>query len=133
SFSGGLSLYAARGGARSVPALAISAHALESAHRNFALIVNTPKVRAYRHESVKADAFEWLAASQREFDLVILDPPALANNQSQRAQAIRAYQRLLTAGIKLLQPGGVLVAASCSAPVPASEFFELALKAAKAA
>ena len=37
SFSGGFSLYAARGGARSVTDLDISAHALDAARRNFAL------------------------------------------------------------------------------------------------
>ena len=61
SFSGGFSVYAARGGAKSVTDLDISAHALESAKRNFALNKNFPGVAACRHETVQADAFEWLA------------------------------------------------------------------------
>ena len=60
SFSGGFSVYAARGGANSVTDLDISAHALESAKRNFALNTNLPGVAACRHETVQADAFEWL-------------------------------------------------------------------------
>jgi len=132
SFSGGFSVYAARGGARSVLDLDISPHALESARRNFHLNNGVANVAACHHETVKADAFAWLKQTRaRKFDLVILDPPALAKNQTERPQAIRAYRTLLARGIKLLQPGGVLVAASCSAPIAASEFFELALGAAR--
>lgn len=50
SFSGGFSLYAARGGAKSVTDLDISAHALESARRNFALNQDSPPVALCRHE-----------------------------------------------------------------------------------
>ena len=46
SFSGGFSLYAARGGAASVTDLDISAHALASAERNFALNQSDPRRRA---------------------------------------------------------------------------------------
>ena len=133
SFSGGFSVYAARGGARSVLDLDISAHALESARRNFRLNASIPNVARCHHEAIKADAFGWLLdCAGRKFDLVVIDPPALAKNQSERPQAMRAYRKLLTAGIKSLQAGGILVAASCSAPVPNSEFFDLALKTAKA-
>src|ERR1035437_9552031 len=51
SCSGGFSVYAARGGAKSVTDLDISAHALESAKRNFALNQNFPGVAACRHET----------------------------------------------------------------------------------
>ena len=52
SFSGGFSLYAARGGASSVTDLDISAHALASAQRNFALNQTDPMMARCRHESV---------------------------------------------------------------------------------
>ena len=52
SFSGGFSVYAARGGAKSVTDLDISAHALASAKRNLALNQNFPGVAACRHETV---------------------------------------------------------------------------------
>ncbi len=66
SFSGGFSVYAARGGAVSVTDLDISPHALESARRNFALNQNFPNVAACRHETVQADAFEWIGKIARE-------------------------------------------------------------------
>src|ERR1019366_6189332 len=78
SFSGGFSVYAARGGAASVTDLDISAHALESAKRNFALNKNFPGVAACRHETVQADAFEWIEKTAEKFDLIVLDPPSLA-------------------------------------------------------
>src|SRR6185437_8661863 len=71
SFSGGFSLYAARGGASSVTDLDISAHALASAERNFALNQSDPAVARCRHERVQGDAFDWLAANEkRMFDLI---------------------------------------------------------------
>ncbi len=125
SFSGGFSLYAARGGAVSVTDLDISPHALASANRNFALNLHFPAINACRHESVKADAFDWLnstAAAPRSFDLIILDPPSLARRETERAQAIHAYGRLARSASELLAPQGILVACSCSAHVSTPEF-----------
>ena len=125
SFSGGFSLYAARGGARSTTDLDISPHALDSARRNFALNAADKNIAACRHVCVQADTFDWLAASDRaDFDLVILDPPSLAKRETERVGAIQAYRRLALLGIPRLRPGGILVAASCSAHVSATEFYD---------
>ncbi|MEF2279683.1 23S rRNA (cytosine(2499)-C(5))-methyltransferase [Deinococcus sp. YIM 134068] len=121
SFSGGFSLYAARGGASEVVSLDISAHALRSAERNFAL---NPELTA-RHETVQADVFEWLSQTRRDFDLIVLDPPSLARRESERAGAIRAYGKLASDGLRRLAPGGILVNASCSAHVSADEFWDV--------
>lgn len=131
SFSGGFSLYAARGGARSVIDLDISRHALEAGARNFALNADLPAVAACRREAVLADAFEWLAQRGRSFDLVIVDPPSLAKRESERAGAIAAYERLASDALRQVKPGGVLVAASCSAHVSAEEFFRAVERAAQ--
>ena len=126
SFSGGFSLYAARGGARSVTDLDISPHALESARRNFALNQSEAAVTNCRHETIQADAFLWLAANaQRKFDLIVLDPPSLAKREAERAGAIQAYGKLARHGVAHLNAGGILVAASCSAHVSSDEFFAM--------
>jgi 23S rRNA (cytosine1962-C5)-methyltransferase len=123
SFSGGFSLYAARGGAVSVTDLDISPHALTAANRNFELNQDDPAIAACHHETVKADAFDWLdAAEPKSFDLIVLDPPSLAKRETEREQAIGAYARLTRSAIKLLKPGGILVACSCSAHVSTEEF-----------
>ncbi len=143
SFTGGFSLYAARGGAWSVTDVDISPHALAASRRNFALNQQVPTVARCRHETVQADVFDWLAqlneipgdAAARlnrksprsekhaPFDLVILDPPSLAKREAERAGALKAYTRLVALGLARLGDQGILVACSCSAHVSAAEFF----------
>lgn len=131
SFSGGFSLYAARGGAKAVTDLDISAHALESAARNFKLNDADERIIGARREMVRADAFKWMEEDEQRFDMIIVDPPSLAKREKERGGAIRAYQRLNTRAIERLRPGGILVAASCSAHVAAAEFYDLVREAAQ--
>ena len=128
SFTGGFSLYSARGGARSVTDLDISRHALESAERNFSL---NPSLAAVERHAVQADAFRWLEEAEGNYDLIITDPPSLAKRESEREGAQRAYARLNAAALRRLRPGGILVAASCSAHVSADEFFQAVETAAR--
>jgi 23S rRNA (cytosine1962-C5)-methyltransferase len=124
SFTGGFSLYAARGGAVGVTDLDISAHALAGAERNFALNQSQAAVAACRHEIIQADAFDWLGEQrERKFDLIVLDPPSFAKREAERVGAVRAYGKLAQLGIERLARGGTLVACSCSAHVGAEEFF----------
>lgn len=125
SFSGGFSVYAARGSATSVCDLDISAHALESARRNFAL-----NKLSRTHETIQADTFEFLAQKpSRKFGLIVLDPPSLAKRESEKAGAVRAYRQLIQSALPWLDRGGILVAASCSGHVTPEEFFATVLKA----
>jgi 23S rRNA (cytosine1962-C5)-methyltransferase len=125
SFSGGFSVYAARGGAKSVSDLDISAHALQSARRNFALNNLTTQ-----HDTIQADTFEFLAQTpSRKYDLIILDPPSLAKRESEKPGALRAYRQLIQSALPWLDHDGILVAASCSAHVTSDEFFATVLKA----
>ena len=126
SFSGGFSLYAARGGAVRVDSLDLSSHALASARNNFSLNEDDTRISSCVHQTIQADAFEWLARGQpAQYDLVILDPPSLAIRDSARESALKGYAVLIRHGVRLLRPGGILVAASCSAHVTAAEFLEL--------
>jgi 23S rRNA (cytosine1962-C5)-methyltransferase len=130
SFSGGFSVYAARGGAKSVTNLDISAHALESAKKNYSLNQNFPGVAACHHETVQADTFDWLEKCAEKFNLIVLDPPSLAKRAAEREGAIRAYERLNSLGIARLSRDGILMAGSCSAHVSAPEFFDAVRRAA---
>lgn len=126
SFSGGFSLYAARGQARMVADLDISPVALESAKRNFALNQGNPLIARCPHETIQADAFDWLAdTGGRKFDLIVLDPPSLAKREAERVRAIEAYARLAATGLVRLRAKGILVSASCSAHVTREEFFQV--------
>jgi len=91
-----------------------------------------PGVAACCHDCVRANALEWLTATPvRKFDLIVLDPPSLAKREAQRARAIGAYRRLNADGLRWLAPGGMLVAASCSAHVSTEEFFGAARQTAR--
>jgi len=65
-------------------------------------------------EYVKADIFEWLKEPQRQFDVVSLDPPALAKSRSKATVALRAYRDLNARAMKWVKPGGLLLTSSCS-------------------
>ncbi|PKO06689.1 MAG: hypothetical protein CVU41_06205 [Chloroflexi bacterium HGW-Chloroflexi-3] len=127
SYNGGFSLYAARGKAKAVTSVDLNPLALESAQRNFTYNLDVPAIKVCRHETLVGDAFEYLqmaARNQGKFDLVILDPPMFAQNQSQIERAIATYQKLTRLGLGVLNPGGVLVQASCSSRVSATAFYE---------
>ena len=133
SFSGGFSLYAARGGARSATDLDLSAHALASAARNFELNNGVADPARCRHEMIQANAFDWLEENRsRSFDLIVLDPPSFAKRESERNGAIRSYEKLIASALNHLRRAGILVAASCSAHVSAPEFFTTVRRAATA-
>lgn len=133
AYSGGFSVYAARGGARSVVSVDTSAPALEAATRNWARNEQFAGVAAAAHETVAEDAFELLARMGKgacRFELVIVDPPAFAQEQAQVQQALLAYERLTRLSLAVLQPGGTLVQASCSSRVDADTFFATVRRAA---
>jgi 23S rRNA (cytosine1962-C5)-methyltransferase len=131
SFTGGFSVYAADGGARTVTDLDISSHALAGAKRNFTLNQTRANIAACRHETIQADTFDWLEKNpKRKFGLIVLDPPSFAKRENEKPGAIAAYTRLARLGIQHLEPDGILVACSCSAHVTTDEFFDAVRKAA---
>ena len=81
----------------------------------------------------QANAFELLRtleADKQHFDVVVLDPPALAKRQAGDHAALRAYQEMILRGLRLTKPGGLAVACSCSGRVSRSQFDELVSAAA---
>ncbi len=127
AYTGGFSLYAARGGAREVLSVDTSQPALEAAQRNFNHNRSHPAIAVCRHEILGGDAFELidnLAVKSRKFEMVILDPPSFAKSQAEVEKALKAYQRLTHLGLSVLAPNGILIQASCSSHVNTGEFFE---------
>lgn len=128
AYTGGFSLYAARGGATAVTSLDLSQPALETAETNFHLNRHLSGVAAAAHTLLHGDAFqrmEELAAQKRMFDLVIVDPPSFARQQAETERALAAYARLTRLALRLLPPGGILVQSSCSSRVETAEFFHM--------
>ncbi len=136
AYSGGFSLYAARGGATSVTSLDISQHALDEAAHNFALNAKVANIAAAQHTLLAGDAFQELGRlgdSGARFDLVVVDPPAFAKRANEVAGALAAYARLTKLALGVLRSGGVLVSASCSSRVGADDFFAALHRAAREA
>src|SRR5690606_15855801 len=74
----------------------------------------------------------WAQQEQR-YDMVVVDPPSLANNSAQRRRAQRAYMRLNRDALRLVEPGGLLVTSSCTAQVAPEQFRDALAEAARAA
>ena len=121
-YSGGFGLYAARAGAAEVLCLDASEPALELARRNAAL--NGLGNVAFE----RADVFNHLgalAASGRQFDVVVLDPPKFARNRAAVPDALKGYRRLHQLAMKLLAPDGVLVSCCCTGLITMLDLEEL--------
>jgi 23S rRNA (cytosine1962-C5)-methyltransferase len=127
AYTGGFTLFAARGGAPEVLSVDLSQGALAAVERNFALNRGVLTVAAALHAELAGDAFAVLHALQRQgrrFDLVIVDPPAFAKAAGEAATALTGYRRLTELALGVTAPGGLLVQASCSSRVPAPVFFD---------
>jgi 23S rRNA (cytosine1962-C5)-methyltransferase len=102
----------------SAPTLAVAARNMAHNRRNAA-------VAACAHTSEVGDAFEVLdrfVRQHRRYDLVVLDPPSFAQRAANVPRALHAYAQLTERGVRLLEPGGLLVQGSCSSRVTADEF-----------
>jgi 23S rRNA (cytosine1962-C5)-methyltransferase len=136
SYTGGFSVYAARGGAGEVHSVDLSQPALAAAKRNFDHNRDYPKVAACHHVTHTGDAFALLgdyAQAREKFDIVIIDPPSFAKRKTENHKALAAYQRLTQLGLGVLAPNGTLVQASCSSRVKAADFYEYIYQAARRA
>lgn len=130
SYTGAFTLYALQGGAAHVTGVDIAPASAPETRRNVELNGMDPA----RCDNVVADCFDWLARAAKQgrtFDVVILDPPALARDKASRHAAARAYTRLNALALRCLRPGGVLATASCTSQV-SPELFREALAAAAA-
>ena len=136
SYTGGFSLYAADGGAKEVVSVDFSTPATQATLRNIEYNQQRANIHNAKFETLDQDAFEALAqmkSQNRQFDIVILDPPMFAQNQAQIETALNAYRRLTHLGLDVLKRGGILVQASCSSRVSADDFFNAIHKAAQEA
>jgi 23S rRNA (cytosine1962-C5)-methyltransferase len=123
--TGGFSVHAAAGGATEVTSVDISGPALDLASAN--MVLNADDTSGSIHRTEVGDAFDVLddlAKQGRRFDLVVLDPPAFAQRKNQVGRAIRAYERLAALGARVVEPGGLLLQASCSSRVSEADLVD---------
>ena len=83
-------------------------------------------------EYVKADVFKYLdTVKKREYDLIILDPPAFTKSRSTVMSAYNGYKHINSKAMSLLGKGGYLVSASCSHFMPEELYVKMLMEAAR--
>ena len=110
SFTGGFSVYGARGGASHVVSVDSSADAIALCSRSMEL----NNVSSSFHEECVADVFEFLPKRAKDFDLIVLDPPAFAKRREHVARAAKGYYEINRLALEKMRTPGILVTCSCS-------------------
>lgn len=117
-YTGGFSVTAAVGGAKSVTSVDVSKKAVELTDANMEMNMGAD----YPHTSYAEDAFKFMAGHTGRFDLIVLDPPAFAKRVNSVPNALQAYKRINQRAIETIRPGGLLFTYSCSQVVSKLEF-----------
>lgn len=128
-YTGGFTVNALAGGARSVLSVDASADALALCQEH----VRLNALPAERHAVLEGDVFHLLRRFRdegRQFDLIVLDPPKFAPTAAQAEKAARGYKDINLLAFKLLRPNGLLFTFSCSGGVDASLFQKIVASAA---
>ncbi|HYL77551.1 MAG TPA: class I SAM-dependent methyltransferase, partial [Bryobacteraceae bacterium] len=80
----------------------------------------------------EADVFDLLAgyaSARRQFETVVLDPPAFAKSRGNLDAAVRGYKEINRRALQLLESGGVLITCSCSHHLSEAMLLEIVAEA----
>lgn len=129
AYTGGFSLYAARGEASKVVSLDISKPAVDQINQNFQI----NKLKS-DHQEIVDDAFDYLTDLEpNQFDLIILDPPAFIKSRQKIQEGIRGYLTINQKALEKLPENGLILTCSCSGALSDEDFFRMLNWAANAA
>jgi 23S rRNA (cytosine1962-C5)-methyltransferase len=128
-YTGGFTVAALAGGARSVLSIDSSTEALTQARQNVAQNGLDEQRCEWRNGDVFAELRK-LRDKAQSFDLIVLDPPKFAPTARHVVKAARAYKDINLLALKLLRPGGLLATFSCSGGVSAELFQKIVAGAA---
>jgi 23S rRNA (cytosine1962-C5)-methyltransferase len=127
-YTGSFALVAAKFGAKKITAIDISGEAIQQAKLNAELNGFSTAM-----EFQSANAFDLLpqwGQEKKQFDVVILDPPAFTKNRAGIPAAMRGYKEINLRAMKLIRPGGFLLTFSCSFYMDEATFFKVVFDAA---
>jgi len=128
-YSGGFSVAAAKSGqASEVVGVDLDEEALVMAKKN--ADINDVRVR-YVH----ADAFAYMrdmARNNKQFDIVVLDPPKLIRSRTELEEGTRKHIDLNRLAIQLVKPGGILLTCCCAGLLDGPSFMQVVQSAARA-
>jgi 23S rRNA (cytosine1962-C5)-methyltransferase len=126
--TGGFALHAAHYGAADVEGLDISAEAVALATRN----AEQNGLANCRFNV--ANVFDHLTEASRagkQWDVIVLDPPAFAKSKGALENAYRGYKEINLRALKCIPAGGFLVTCSCSQHMVPDLFRKMVLEAAQ--
>ncbi len=127
SYTGGFSIFAAAGGAKSVTSVDIGKEIILAVKLNFE--INHLQTE---HHDIAADAFDFVEqqiALKKKYGLVICDPPSFAPNAKSVPQATAAYIKIFSSSIRLVSENGLFAASSCSSHISTEAFIDIAREA----
>lgn len=124
-YSGGFGIYAAKSGAREVTCVDSSAPACQWTRQNFEL----NGLQASVIQQDVEDALAQFQKQNRKFDIIVLDPPALAKSKKNLFGALRKYKKINESALALLNQGGILFSCSCSHHIQRSDFLKMLAEA----
>jgi 23S rRNA (cytosine1962-C5)-methyltransferase len=120
-YTGGFSIAAGLGGARRVETVDVADAALALADQGWRANDLPPAAHTTHAEDVPR-FLEHARERGAQYDLVVGDPPSFAPNEAAVANAMRSYRALHRACLRLLRPGGLYLAASCSSHIGTERF-----------
>jgi len=129
TYTGTFEIHAACYGAKSVLGLDISANAVEQANRN--AILNGVQDKCRFEVANAFDVLKQWGKEGKQYDVVMLDPPAFTKSRETIQKAITGYKEINLRGMKLVKPGGFLVTSSCTNLVNPELFMQIIDMAAK--
>ncbi len=122
TYTGTFEIHAAHYGAKSVLGLDISENAVTQANRNAVL---NGLENSCRFEAMNAfDVLKQWGKDGRQYDVVMLDPPAFTKSRANIQKALTGYKEINLRGMKLVRNGGFLVTSSCTNLVTPEQFLQ---------
>ena len=124
SYTGGFSMYAAKHGCEIVHSVDSSVKAVDMCNKN-AVLNNVTN-----HEGFAVDTFDYLKDHGKNYDIIILDPPAFAKSRDVSHNAVIGYKRLNQMALSNIKKGGILFTFSCSGVIDKKLFYNTVTAAA---
>jgi 23S rRNA (cytosine1962-C5)-methyltransferase len=124
SYTGGFSMYAAKNDCEIIHSVDSSAKAIDLCNKN-AILNNVTN-----HEGFAVDTFDYLKDHGKNYDIIVLDPPAFAKSRDVKHNAVIGYKRLNQMALSNIKKGGILFTFSCSGVVDKNLFYNTVTAAA---
>jgi 23S rRNA (cytosine1962-C5)-methyltransferase len=120
SYTGSISVYAARGGAAAIVNVDLAAKAHARSRHNFGLNGLDPEMVEYVAGDARTTLFS-MAERKRTFDAVVIDPPSFSQAKGRVFATQKDYGELVAESLAVLPPGGLLFAVANTVKLSAEE------------